>query len=222
MIEDTFLKITAYGYKILKKNPRDDIEKFIYHNAIVFNLFQLSIMIVFSIFFNVLWEFVGVFFIYGYIRKKGIMLHKPTPDSCFLWSNLTFVPEIVVMWLLKSRGIDLIPFIFFFGITNGLALSKNNKIVGLFAYASTDRKRMQAKVNRNKIRNHLYENFETDQVQETLKNIQKTTTKAVIEVAEYKYKNLLSNAEIAQSTKYNEFYVKDIDNILFSGFSNIL
>lgn len=220
MIEKAILKFTAFCYKLFNKNPRDDMKKFLYYDAIIFNLFQLFVMILLSIFFTVLLPFIGVFFIYGYTRKKGIMLHKKTPDGCFWWSNLTFVPEIVVMWLLKQKNIDLLPFVFFFGITNGLALSKDNKLLGLFAYKKTDKSKVQVKINRNNIRNILYQNFDREDVQERLEYVQSTTEVKVIDIATLKYKELMSNAEISEAKNYSDSTIKLVDNLLFAGFSD--
>lgn len=220
MIEKSIIITLKYIYKLLGMKPYEHYQKIAMQTDIIFNIMQLSLMVEFSILLSVRNEFIVQLIIYFVVRHLGIALHFMKADTCFYWSNLLFLPEIVCLSILKSSGYDLELFIVFFGIINGLALSKDNKIVGLFAYKKNDKQKVKVKINRNEIRNILYKNFETDQVQKKLKSIQETTEVDVIPIATFKYKELLSNAEIAQETNYTEATIKLVDYLLFAGFSD--
>lgn len=218
-IEKAFIKLVLAISKVLRIDIDKNMDNIQYTIDVIYNLFQVFVLVIISEMLGVLPDFAITFMTYIIIRKLGIHLHLNSPDACFWWSNLAFLPIIVTLSLVQEQGYNVAPFTIFFGVCAGLALSEDNKLTSWLANPGTER--LQVRINRNKLRMYIIENFDTDEIKDAINDIEQVTDKDVEKIMTYKYSKdyLLTNTEIADRYYYSTTTVKTIDELMMARLS---
>lgn len=215
-MEDFFLKFISRVLKLLRINYST---KFLHntYNAIV-NVLQISIMIVLSHALGVLSEFGILIFTYFIFRNLGKHDHFETLATCFVWSNLLFLPHIFVLYLINEQGGNIIVYAVFLGIVSGIALSKDYLLSGLFAYEKT---RTEIIDTRNETRYHLKCKINDENVLARLKAMDGSTQSDLLTFALYKYRDGYTTEKAARKIQVEVKTGNKLDQEIVLAFADL-
>lgn len=213
-MERVFLKSISWVLKKLKVKYSIDTLRIIY--ALLVNAFQLFFMVLIAYALGVFIYFMIMFFIYITFGNLGEHDHFNALATCFVWSNLLFVPHIFALYFIVQTGGQPTIVAVGLGMVSGVALSKDHLITNWFSY---DRSREQINFGRNRVRMQLLERAHDFEILSNVKKLEEITQSDITTFFILKYQQQLTNEVIAQRMNITPAFAKKLDDKLICAFA---
>lgn len=215
-MERLFLSLISGVLKKLKIKYSIDTLRGLYYAVV--NVFQISFMIWFAHVLSVLSYFGILIFIYFIFRNLGKHDHFETLATCFVWSNLLFIPHIFALHLINEQGGNVIVYSVLLGIVSGISLSKDHLMSSLFAYEFS---RSEVLDFRNETRLILKKRIMDKEVFDRLTAMDKSTQSDLLKFALLKYGDGQTTQQAAQNIQVELKTGNKLDEKIVTAFADL-
>lgn len=157
-----------------------------------------------------------MFFIYNTFRNLGEHDHFNALATCFVWSNLLFIPHIIALYFIVQTGGQPTVVAVGLGMVSGVSLSKDHLITNWFSY---DRTREQVNFGRNRVRMQLLDRAHDFEILSNVKKLEEITQSDITTFFILKYQQQLTNEVIAQRMNITPAFAKKLDDKLICAFA---